>query len=322
MGGTNDFDVVDAHVHLYRDLALEKQNVAIPGRRDRDRWAHPEALDAYLDGHGIAAVVALPNFPTRQMRAAQVARLPDDLPPDKAAAAREAIDDGLRARIRRQNAWLCELAASNPRVVPSVGIQGIFNEDEMVEEFRIRAASGARTVKLLPGMYHEYPDDRRFWPLYEACQDLEVAITSDTGTLGHAETGTYFGQPARFRDVLEAFPRLRLVMAHFPSAFWDERLELARRFENVFFDISGGFGAEGLEVRDGRRALAADDAVRVLRRAGVERFMFGSDGPRFPFQPALEQLLGLDLTDAEKAGILASNARTIYRLELPVEATR
>ena len=91
MGSTNGSDVVDAHVHLYRDLALEKQNVAIPGRRDRDRWAHPEALDAYLDGHGIAAVVALPNFPTRQMRAAQVARLPDDLPPDKAAAAREAI---------------------------------------------------------------------------------------------------------------------------------------------------------------------------------------------------------------------------------------
>jgi hypothetical protein len=310
----DDFEIVDAHVHLYRTLTLEKQNVVRAGRRDRDRWAHPEAVTAYLDRQGIASILALPNFPTRQMRAAQRRKVPSDLGEAAMAAAYAAIDLDLVGRVRRQNEWLCELGSQNPRVVPSIGMQGLFSSEEMVEEVRLRAGQGARAVKILPGMYHEAPEDHRFWPLYGTCQELGIPITSDTGTLGVAETGVAYGQPMRFLEVLEAFPRLTIVMAHFPSAYWDERVALARRFENLHFDISGGFNDDHLEVRDGDRALAVDDAVRIMRSVGVERFLFGSDGPRFLLQPALEQVLGLDLTDIEKALVLAGNARRVYRI--------
>jgi predicted TIM-barrel fold metal-dependent hydrolase len=210
--------------------------------------------------------------------------------------------------------WLTLLSHDKPRLVAAVGVQLLFEPREMAEEVRLRASQGAKTVKLLPGFYFEYPDDRAFWPMYEAAEDLGLAITSDTGTLGADESGVCYGEPIRFTAVLENFPRLRMVMAHFASAFWDQRVELALRFPNLYFDISGGFDAPHMEVRDGHRALNIGDAVRILRKVGIERFMFGSDGPRFRFQPAVEQVLGLDLTDAEKRALLADNARQIYRI--------
>lgn len=309
-----DFDIIDAHVHLYRSLDLERKNVVHPGRRDRDRWANPESVTSYLDREGIAKIVCLPNFPTRQMRQSLLSELPDDLTDGERTVAAAEIETNLASRLRRQNAWMCETAAENPRLVPAVSMQKVFSPEEMVEELRLRVSQGARIVKLLPGMYFEHPADREFWPLYQACVDLDVTIISDTGTLGQSDCGVAYGEPANFADVLAAFPELRIVMAHFPSAYWDERVALAQQFPNLYFDTSGSFYAEHIEVRDGHRAAALEDATRLIRDVGADRFMFGSDGPRFLLQPQLEQIIGLDLTDNERQMILADNARRIYRI--------
>ena len=57
-----------------------------------------------------------------------------------------------------------------------------------------------------------------------------------------------------------------------------------------------------------------EDAVRLIRSLGADRFLFGSDGPRFLLQPQLEQILALDLTDDERQMILAGNAKRVYRI--------
>ncbi len=307
-----EFEIVDAHVHLYRTLSLEKANVIDKGRRDRDRWGNPDAVIGFMEREGISHVICLPNYPTRQMRRSALTKLPKDLPTDELEVAQAAVESDLADKVRRQNEWLCQLHAANPRLVPAVGIQKLFSPEEMVEEVRLRVSQGARTVKLLPGFYFEYPNDRAFWPMYQVCEELGVPITSDTGALGFEESGINYGQPVHFTEVLESFPRLKLVMAHFPGAFWDERVELARVFPNLFFDISGCFDAPHMEVRDGHRACAVEDAVRVMRKVGVDRFMYGSDGPRFRFQPGLEQILALDLAADEKRAILSENAKRVY----------
>jgi predicted TIM-barrel fold metal-dependent hydrolase len=308
-------EIIDAHVHLYRTLELEKRNVVQPGRRDRDRWGNPESAVRFMAEQGVSNMVCLPNFPTRQMRERRIAALQREAgggaPPDLAASVEEELKDA----VRRHNEWICALAREDPRFVPAISLQKLFAPDEMAEEVRLRASEGAKAVKLLPGLYFESPDDQSFWPMYEECQALGLTIISDTGTLGFSEAGLYYGEPFRFEPVLETFPRLHLVMAHFASAFWDERVELAKRYANLFFDTSGSFFAEGLEVRDGARAAHLDDAVRLVRAVGPDRIMFGSDGPRFAFQPQLEQILGLDLSESEKTLVFAENARRVYRID-------
>ena len=68
-----------------------------------------------------------------------------------------------------------------------------------------------------------------------------------------------------------------------------------------------------MEVRDGHRAAAVEDAVRLIRSLGADRIVFGSDGPRFLFSLSWSRS-SADLTDDERQMILAGNAKRIYRI--------
>ncbi|MBI2859693.1 MAG: amidohydrolase [Chloroflexi bacterium] len=316
-----NFEFIDAHVHLYRDIDLERPNVAEPGRRDCDRWGNPKSAPAYMDWQGISKIVCLNMFPADALRKAQLGKIPTGTSGKELEAAKDKIDKDLATRIKRQNEWICGVSKENPRFVAGIGVQKSLSPEEMVEEVVLGIERGAKTVKLIPGLYREFPNDRAFWPMYKKCEELGLAVTSDSGSLGHAThtahaggTDIYYGQPKNFVEVLEAFPRLTLVLCHFESAFWDERIEMAKRFPNLHFDVSGGFNAPFFKARDGNRAVAIEDAERVMRKAGIERLMFGSDGPRVMVQPIAEQILGLNLTDDEKRMIVAENAKRIYKL--------
>jgi predicted TIM-barrel fold metal-dependent hydrolase len=99
----SEFEIIDAHVHLYRDLDLERKNVRITGRRDRDRWGNPESVVKFMDAQGISKIVFLPNFPTRQMRAKLEQAVPASASEDERTAAFESIRLDLAERVRRQN---------------------------------------------------------------------------------------------------------------------------------------------------------------------------------------------------------------------------
>lgn len=320
-----EFEIIDAHVHLYRNREKERQGLPIPGRRDRDRWGNAASIEAYMDHEGVSSVVSLNLYPTGIMRRVLLRRLPEGLSSGELEVERDRVERELANGLRRQNEWLCDLSRRNPRVIAGIGAQKLLSPEELVEEVDLRLAQGAQAVKLIPGWYHEFPDDPAFWPMYARCEELGLPIAADTGTLGLGrhmahpdEVNTVcYGEPIRFASVLEAFPKLTIVMCHFASAFWDQRVELARRFPNLVFDISGGFNAPGIAARDGRRALAEVDAVRVIRAVGVDRMMFGSDGSHVMLQPGLEQFLRLDFTDAERRQILSENARRIYRIAKP-----
>jgi predicted TIM-barrel fold metal-dependent hydrolase len=107
---------------------------------------------------------------------------------------------------------------------------------------------------------------------------------------------------------------LKVILAHLGSAWWDERVELAQKYSNVYFDTSQGFAAPDQLPVVARRGLAEEDVPRIFRKIGVERIMFGTDLPGIQLQPQLEQILRAPFTDEEKRMILADNARRILKL--------
>jgi predicted TIM-barrel fold metal-dependent hydrolase len=267
-----------------------------------------------MDSCGISKLVFLNVLPTVEMIEAGLRKRA----PETEEARRDAeaeLRSEMADRIRRQNAWACEVGATFDRLVPFVGVQPLLGSEDAAAEVRLGHESGAKGVKIQPGMNAFFPADRALWPMYETAQELGLPILTDSGTYGHpTPDGGHYGEPFNFVEVLESFPRLTLVQAHFASAYWDQRIELAQRYPNLFFDVSGGFGAPDLIVRDEHRALAEDDAVRVLRRVGVDRFLFGTDGPSVMPQPYIEQVLRLGLTDDEQRLILSENAKRLYRI--------
>ena len=315
MGSGSRPGIVDVHVHLTRDVAQERLVFPRPGYADHWRWANGERVDAHLEAEQIDGVVMLNYMDVHRMVESRVAREPEvDL---------EGLWEEMRARVARFNDWGCELGASNARLVPFMCVDaGLFPEVEgMMAELERCLAQGARGVKIHPGLSRFDPGDRRMWPLYERMQEAELPILSDTGSLTSAPDGTPYGRPVHFIPALEDFPRLRLIMAHMPGAYWDERIGIAARFPSVLFDTAGGFNAAGWSARDGRRACAIEDAERLIRTIGVERVLFGSDAPAHDQRPQIQQILGLSLSEREQDLILGGNAKALLRLGSPARAS-
>jgi predicted TIM-barrel fold metal-dependent hydrolase len=323
-----DFEIIDTHAHLAQTAEEEGDYWIVPGRRARDRSNTPDRVVSYMDRNGISNMVFLVLIP-RQYRACLVdkAKLPA-LPEGQKQKERKRISQQIAPLMRKYNEWGCEVGRRFPRLLPFVCLSNdLGGAEAMVEELVLRVGQGAKGVKLHPGMFSFFPDDEEMWPIYEKCQELGLPVLADSGPFPFSHVLTVYplwyqmspahvdyGQPKNFARVLEAFPRLTYILAHLGSAWWDERVELAQKYPNVVFDTAQGFSAPDRIPVCPHRSLAEEDTVRIMRKIGVERIMFGTDSPAIAPQPQLEQILRLPLSDEEKKLILSENAKRILHI--------
>jgi predicted TIM-barrel fold metal-dependent hydrolase len=305
-----DLPFIDAHVHLSRDTAQERQVFPKPGAADAWFWASPDKVGRYLDWFGMSHVVFLNIMDTRRMTRARLSK--SGATPTEEEV--DAVRRDMQSRVSRFNDWGCEIHRRDRRLVPCVYIDPVlFGVEGAISELERSLAAGATGVKMHPDISGFRPDEQQLWPLFARMQELDVPVVFDTGASRHSTED--HGRPALFADLLESFPRLTVVLAHLASAYWDEREDLAARFPNVVFDTAGGFNNPMYAARGGLRALPEDDAVRLIRKIGAHRVMFGSDGPAFdPFWQA-HQIARLPLERGELELVLSGTARRVYRLQ-------
>ena len=312
-------DVVDVHVHFVRTVQQEK--VVFPKAGWPDEWygANPEGFDRWLRSEELSHIFAINFIDTHTIIDNRLARLT----PDERPAAEKELAEQMKERTSSFNEWICEYTKTEKRVTPFVNIDiGAFYDDEqmMMDELDKRLAEGAQGVKLHPGLGRFMPGDPRMFPVYERLQSAGIPILSDSGSAGGRTPGsTVYGEPINFYPVFEKFPRLRFIMAHLTTAYWDERIELAKRFPQVQFDISGGFySPDGpMRARDGNRCVPLADAARFLKTIGTDRCMFATDAPGADVRAYIRIILGLPLTDGEKEQILSKNARDYLGVPKP-----
>src|SRR3954454_16552516 len=111
---------------------------------------------------------------------------------------------------------------------------------------RLVTEHGVRGFKFHPSLQAFEPDDTRYYPLYDAIQELGVPALFHTGQTGIG-AGLPCGRGIKLRysapmlldDVAADFPHLTIVMAH-PSVPWqDEAISIATHKANVYIDLSG-----------------------------------------------------------------------------------
>ena len=323
----DDFEIIDVHTHLARSMSEEEDRMVIPGRRRRDRWATPRTALSFMDWEGIskAIVLHLPPLPPRELRM--------EAEREKLSQLRSSQRDKLEQItlqmgqvIRDFNKWGCEVGKTFPRLIPFICLAPDLGDSEsIVKELLLGVDHEAKGVKLHPGAFYFLPADERLWPMYQKCQDLGLPILADSAPwpgfhilngwrVQTFEKKVQYGEPANFAKILDRFPQLTLILAHLGSAWWDERVELAIKYPNVYFDTSQGFLSPDQIPYNPHRGLAEEDAVRIIRKIGVERVMFGSDGPAHDRLPQLEQILRLPLDDREKQLILSGNVKRILHI--------
>jgi predicted TIM-barrel fold metal-dependent hydrolase len=163
---------------------------------------------------------------------------------------------------------------------------------------------GMRALRVLPWLWDLPPDDRRYYPLYAECIELQIPCclqVGHTGPLCPSEPG----RPIPYLDrVALEFPELTIVGGHIGYPWTDEMISLATKYPNVYIDTSA--------YKPRRYPAALRD---YLRAHGRTKVLFGSNYPMVTPGDCLAQLDELGLDEETRKLFLADNARRVFKLD-------
>ena len=140
---------------------------------------------------------------------------------------------------------LIDGAARNSDVLIPFGTVDPWNPNA-VPRVRELIGLGVKGFKFHPSLQGFEPNDRAFYPIYEAIAAAGMPALFHTGQtgLGSGLPGGHriklrFSDPMLLDDVAADFPDLTVVMAH-PAVPWvDSQIAIASHKANVFVDLSG-----------------------------------------------------------------------------------
>jgi predicted TIM-barrel fold metal-dependent hydrolase len=299
---TAGYEIVDCHIHLFRDTEQEKQRFHHKGWPDSWYTGSEATVESYMDCNGFSSMWCMNVIPARWIDA-DLAREGDK------RTAKDLTKEERKALIKAHNRWAVGVGQRHPRLPQFIMADPVTFGKGLVDEVEECLKLGARGLKVHPRHCGHYPDFPDMYPVYDLCQTRGIPLLADTG--GKVENGVRpTTEPIFWEPVLRKFPKLRLIIAHLGSELWDQRIELATQFkgDNLAFDTAGGL-VDAQHPPYVHREMEASRAVEVFRKIGIERVMFGSDG--FFSDPMIQarQIVALDLTDAEKERILCANAK-------------
>jgi predicted TIM-barrel fold metal-dependent hydrolase len=183
-------------------------------------------------------------------------------------------------RTRHINQFILEQLAIQPRFI---GFGTIHAEmEDIADEARYIMDQGLKGIKMHPDTQAFAIDDPRLFAAYEEIQGKLPVIFH----MGDARYN--YSHPAQLRKVLDLFPDLQVIAAHFGGyRMYEEAYEFLYH-KDCIFDVSSSM----MFMKEG-------DAERYIRIYGAERMAFGTDYPLW--DPVLEtkRFQQLRLTDDE-----------------------
>ena len=190
------------------------------------------------------------------------------------------------------NDFIASQAAAHPEFIGFGTVHAAM--EDLTEEVQRILDLGLRGIKIHPDFQLFIIDDPRLFPMYEMIQGKIPMIY-------HMGDPRYdFSPPKRLRHVMELFPKLQVVAAHFGGYSMHETGCEYLKDTNCFFDISSSimFMPEGIPES-------------YIRRYGAERMLFGSDFPLWDPEQEVQRFLNLKLTDTEREQIAHKTAESL-----------
>ena len=169
--------------------------------------------------------------------------------------------------------------------------------DGVAEETERVLSMGMKGIKLHPDSSRFPIDDVRLFPMYEAIRGRGTVLL-------HMGDHRYnYSHPIRLRRILDLFPGLSVVAAHFGGySMPDTAYELLKDTDCVM-DISSSimFMAPGM-------------AEKYINRYGAERLAFGSDYPLWDPVQEVRRFMELKLQPQQMEQIAYKTAQRVLKL--------
>ena len=198
-------------------------------------------------------------------------------------------------RTRHINDFIIEQVAQQPRFLGfgtiHAGMENITDEVQYIMD------QGLRGLKMHPDSQVFSIDDPRLFPAYEMLQgNLPVIL--------HMGDKRYdYSHPARLRRVLENFPNLQVIAAHFGGYGMYETAYECLHDKDCIFDVSSSM-------------MFMDDGVaeKFINIYGAERMAYGTDYPLWDPVAEVKRFQELRLSDRQFEQISHKTAERILKL--------
>lgn len=240
------------------------------------------------------------------------------------------------------NDWLVDNIRKHPERYS--GLAAVAPQDPQAAAKEIARAKGLglRGVIINSHTQHEYLDDPKFWPIFEAAEALEMPIYLHPYTpskqmiqpfLEKGLDGAIFGFSVEtgmhmlriiIAGVFDRFPKLQMVLGHTGEAlpFWMYRLDymhragvVSKRYEAMqpLQRKVSDYLRENLHYTNS--GVAWEPSIRFVQDVvGVDRVMYAMD---YPYQYVPGEVGVLDrmgMSDDDKKKFFQTNAERLFRI--------
>ena len=97
---------------------------------------------------------------------------------------------------------------------------------------------GFRGLSLRPFMTGLPADDRRYYPFYAKCAELDVPVSVHSSANWSAQRSNELGHPRHLEVVANDFPELKIIISHAGYPWVLEACLLAWKHENVYLELA------------------------------------------------------------------------------------
>ena len=208
------------------------------------------------------------------------------------------------------NEEVAAVAAANADVLIPFASVDPHRPNAADEVERLARDHGVRGFKFHPNVQAFFPNDRAFYPVYEAVQAAGVPALFHTG---HSGIGTglpggggirlKYSNPMHVDDVAVDFPDMQIVLAH-PSFPWqDEAISVALHKRQVYIDLSGW-----------SPKYFPPQLIQYANTLLKDRVLFGSDYPMITPDRWLADFAEAPFKDEVRPLVLKENAARLLGL--------
>ncbi len=198
-------------------------------------------------------------------------------------------------RVRSINTFLLEQTKLHDNFIGFGTVHA--DMENLEEEVQWILDAGLHGIKMHPDSQRFPIDDPRLFPMYDALQE-KIPVMLHMGDRRYT-----YSHPSRLRKILDIFPRLEVIAAHFGgySMFHTAR-ELLWDTDCVF-DISSAM-----------MFMEQGEAERYINNYGAERMAYGTDYPLWDPVTEVRRFQALKLTAGQFDQIAHKTAERVLKL--------
>jgi len=207
------------------------------------------------------------------------------------------------------NDYIIDAVARYPQRLIGFGAVQPQSTKAAVAEIERCAKAGLKGVgEIRPDMQlFDLSDEMVIDPFVEALNHHKlILLTHASEPVGHKYQGKGGITPDILYPFITAYPRLTIVCAHWGGGlpFYNLMPEVKKAMKNVYFDTAAS-----------PFLYTPDIYNHVVKLAGPDKILFGSDYPLMPQRRLLEEIKALDLNQETKDLMLSGNARRLLGIK-------